>query len=440
MVAGALTACHSNQSRSPEPEALTIMANAAPGGVNSQMADWLLLELPEVSREIGAPVQFLPAGINDGDFKARIALDIKAGQGADVINLDQFWIPEFADAGFIMPLDRFLAGWTVKDEFYPPIREMGSFRGHVYQVMWNADIRMIFYHRELLAAAGVTLPWRPRSWEEIVAAAKKIKAARPGVIPLQLDAGTAMDEATTMQGFFMVFLGAGGRLYDPERDCWEVSSPALRRALEFYRRIYQEEKIADPELQIAPKAREKSFDLFSQGKIAIYVESTWFYTSVLNPSNASWGIPDRDQKIGWAPMPGGGRPGDPPFVSISGGDGLIVNPRSKHPELAWRLVAALNELPRQERLFLKKPFTPTRRDLAALPSVQDHLFISRAAAEIMPYTSFRPALPAYPEVSFYVQYLTERVATGQLGVEDALREFAASVENVVGADRTCRER
>lgn len=439
LVCVSLAACQRAPEKAGKEQGLLIMANAAAGGVNSQLAQWLDEELPGISKELGVPVRFLSAGLSDQDFKARVALDIKGGRAADVIGLDQFWTPEFAAAGFIMPLDKYYNAWPARDQFFAPVRKMGAFRGHVYQVVWNADVRMIFYNREIFSRAGIELPWQPRSWDDIIAAGEKIKDRCPGVIPIQLDAGTVMGEAATMQGFFMVLLGAGGRLYDTERECWITRSEPLSRAARFYRLIYQDLKLGDPDLQIAPKGREKSFELMSQGRIAVYAESTWFYTSVLSPSNASWGMKDRDEKIGWAKMPGGGRPGDPAFVSISGGDGLIINPHCQDPDLAWKLVMALNDLERQKRLFLKKPFTPTRKDLADLPEVREHKFISDTAREIMPYTSFRPALPEYPEVSFNVQYLTERLATGQLDVDAALAEFDRAVGNDVGTDRTCSE-
>jgi len=416
---------------------LSIMANAVRGGVNSQVAEWLLEELPSIEEELGVDVKFLSAGLADKDYKARIALDIKSGRGADVIALDQFWVPEFAGAKFILPLDGYVRSWPAWEEYFEPIREMGSFNGRAYQVVWNADVRMIFYNRGIFKRAGIETPWQPESWEDLVRAGRAIKECCPGVIPFQVNAGTAMGEATTMQGFFMILLGTGGRLYDYERGCWVADGPGLRSALEFYRLLYIKEGLCDPDLQISAKAREKTFTLFSQGRIAAYIESTWFYSSVLSPSNKSWGMAARDEKIGWAKMPGRGKPGDPPYVSISGGDGLVINPAAKDPDLAWRLVAQLNELARQERLFMKKPFTPVRKDLASLPSVEEQELIAKTAAEIMPYTSFRPALPVYPEISFHVQYLTERVVTGRLGVDEAIKEFGRAVENLVGQDLVC---
>ena len=429
LTAWAAPGCKKGGEAPPAEAAVTLMGNAVKGGLNSQVAEWYEEILPQLEQELGFPVRYQSAGIPDQDFKARAALDIKSGKGPDIIDLDQFWIPEFADAGFLLPLDNYYANWPDRTQYYEGVQRMGRYRGHTYMVVWFADLRLLFYQKPILEQAGIKLPWQPQSWEDIIAAAKQIQAKAPGVTPLQIDAGVEMGEASTMQGFYMVLLGAGGNLYDPEAQKWIGASPALRQAVEFYHRIYQLDKIADAELQVSAKARDKSFERFQKGRIAIYLEGTWFYTSVLDPAGP-WGIPDRDTRIGWAYMPKEkpGLPGAPNWVSISGGDGLVINPNSRQPDRAWKVVAALNALDRQVRLFRRKPFTPTRRDLAALPAVQKNRFIAETAEALLPITTSRPGLPEYQEISFQVQLLTERVATGQMTVDQALDEYAKAVQ------------
>ena len=423
--------CKKSGEQPPADQGLTLMGNAVKGGLNSQVAEWYEEVLPEFQQELGFPVRYISAGIPDQDFKARAALDIKSGKGPDILDLDQFWIPEFAEAGFLLPLDNYYANWPDRTQYYEGVQRMGQYRGHTYMVVWNADVRLLFYHKPILEQAGIKLPWQPQSWEDIIAAAKQIQAKAPGVTPLQVDAGVEMGEATTMQGFYMVLLGAGGRLYDQEGQKWIGESPALRQAAEFYERIYQKDKLADGQLQVAAKARDKSFERFQKGQIAIYLEGTWFYTSVLDPKGP-WGVPDRDERIGWAYMPKEmpSPPGTPNWVSISGGDGLVINPNCRQPERAWKVVAALNTLSRQVRLFGRKPFTPTRRDLAALPEVQKNRFIAETAEALMPITTSRPGLSEYQEISFQVQLLTERVATGQMTVDQALAEYEKALQEV----------
>jgi multiple sugar transport system substrate-binding protein len=431
LLAGAGPGCKKGGEEPAAEAGVTLMGNAVKGGLNTQVAEWYEEVLPPLQQELGFPVRYISAGIPDQDFKARAALDIKSGKGPDIMDLDQFWIPEFAEAGFLLPLDPYFADWPDRTQSYEGVQRMGQYRGHTYMVVWNADLRLLFYHRPILEQAGIKLPWQPQSWEDLIAAARKIQAKVPGVTPLQIDAGVEMGEAATMQGFYMVLLGAGGNLYDYEDHQWIGESPALRKAVGFYHRIYQMDKLADAQLQVSAKARDKSFERFQKGRIAIYLEGTWFYTSVLDPKGP-WGIPDRDQRIGWAYMPKEkpGAPGAPNWVTISGGDGLVINPNCRRPERAWKVVAALNALSRQTRLFQRKPFTPTRRDLAALPEVKKNRFIAETAEALMPITTSRPGLAEYQEISFQVQLLTERVATGQMTVEQGLGEYEKALQAV----------
>jgi len=95
------------------PITLQIMANAVKGGKNTQDAEWIEKMIPEFEKDMKAEgqdvrVEFVASGINDEDYKARLALDIKGGGGPDVIAFDHFWVPEFAEANFLLPPTRIL--------------------------------------------------------------------------------------------------------------------------------------------------------------------------------------------------------------------------------------------------------------------------------------------------------------------------------------------
>ncbi len=430
--------CRKQEEKSSVP-AVQILENAVPGGINSDIYQWYLEQIPGIEKEMGIRIELVPAGIRDEDFKARIALDLKGGRSADIIGFDQFWVPEFAQAGFLLPLDPFLPSWPDRSQYYDSMMEMGSFQGKTYLIMRLTDLRMLFYHKQMLADAGIPLPWQPKNWDAIIAASEKIKQKFPDLIPLQINAGVEMGEAATMQGFLILLYGAGGELYDQKAGKWVVDSPAFRQTTDFYKKIYLDRKLGNAELVTSPKAREKTFEMFSKGRIAIYCESTWFYTSVLKPGE-SWGIKDRDEKIGWAKMPGSGAPGAPEFISLSGGNGWVISPKTKNPDLAWKVVARLNTLSSLEKLFQKQAFTPTRKDLAQSTVVATQPFIAQTAPAILPFTRSRPGLPDYPEISFYLQLLSEQIITGKLTPDAALKEFGRSVENIVGKENTIQKK
>jgi len=417
---------------------IRILENAVKGGINSDIYSWYEEQIPGLEQELGVKIELVPAGIRDEDYKARIALDLKSGRAADIIGFDQFWVPEFGEAGFLLPLDDYLKNWPDRSQYYDSMIDMGAFKGKTYLIMRLTDLRMIFYHKALLTASGVTMPWQPKNWEEFLDGARKVRAKFPNVIPMQVNAGVEMGEATTMQGFLMLLYGAGGELYDQKEGKWVADSPAFRSTLEMYKKIYVDEHLARAELVTSPKAREKTFELFGKGHIAIYVEGTWFYTSVLKPGEA-WGIADRDESIGWAKMPGSGAPGAPEFVSLSGGNGIVINPKSNNPALAWKVAAKLNSLSSLEKLFAKQALTPTRKDLAESETVKRNKFISETALALLPFTRSRPGLPDYPEVSFQVQLMTEEVVTAKLSPEAALKEYGQALERIVGKNNVIRK-
>ena len=90
---------------------VSISANAILGGKNNQTATWIQnyvipqFELSNADKGKQVEVSFTPAGIDDNQFKTQLALDLASKRGPDVMALDGFWVAEFAEAGYIKPLE-----------------------------------------------------------------------------------------------------------------------------------------------------------------------------------------------------------------------------------------------------------------------------------------------------------------------------------------------
>ncbi|WP_426996008.1 extracellular solute-binding protein [Pseudarthrobacter sp. N5] len=75
----------------------------------------------------------------------------------------------------------------------------------------------------VLQKAGVAVPWRPKSWAEILDAARKMKAADPGVVPFNMYAGKGAGEAAVMQSFYELLCGTGSTLYGEDDKKWGLA-------------------------------------------------------------------------------------------------------------------------------------------------------------------------------------------------------------------------
>ena len=247
------------------------------------------------------------------------------------------------------------------------------------------------------------------------------------------DAGVAMGEATTMQGYYMALLGTGQSLRDKDGK-WIVSSPGILDTLKLYKTIYVDEKLGDQRAQLLADGRNQSFANFRDGKTGLLVEGDWFYRSVTAPKS-EFEVKDRDTVMGWAKMPaekpGAGVNGQD-FVTISGGTGYVLNPHTKNPAEAWELLAFMNS---KEQLDAQQTFQPGIKARDDVP-VPNSPFLTTTSATLLPLTTARPNDPNYNKVSEAIQRMTEAVVSGDMSPEDAMAQYKTTVTGIVGEANT----
>lgn len=421
---------------------LTITDNSIVGGKNSEGAEWVEnWVIPEFTKAqeaegVDVTVEFEPNGVDDEDYKTKVSLDLQSGAGADIISLDGIWTGEFAEAGYIAPLNEIAGdavdGWEGWDQIPDPVQQAMSFDDEVYGIPLGTDGRVIFFNKELFAQAGLPADWQPTSWEDILSAARSL-AALEGVTALQVNAGTAMGEATTMQGFLPLLAGTGEQIWTD--DAWTGASEGVTNVLDFYYRVYGHEPIGDPLLQQEAQGRDTSFQLFADNKLGMLIESDYFWRSVVNPDGGIAPMANRDEVVGWAKIPamepGSGIDGQD-FVSMSGGTGRVINPNTEYPQQAWELLAFMNSPEAYEAMLAGVPRITPRDDVNAEALASDPM-LSYIAEEVLPITTYRPALGVYPQVSVAVQEATASIVSGT-PPEDAAGEYQTALEGIVGDD------
>src|SRR5690606_23654396 len=155
------------------------------------------------------------------------------------------------------------------------------FDGKRYAVPVGTDGRVLFYNKELFAKAGLPTEWQPTGWQEIIDAGRALKKL-PDVTPIQINAGTAMGEATTMQGVLPLLAGAGSQVCAD--GMWLGGPQAIKDVLDSLRAVYSE-GLGGPQLQREAKSRDKSFAEYAEGNIGILAEGGYFWRSVLDPDD-----------------------------------------------------------------------------------------------------------------------------------------------------------
>lgn len=422
-------------------QTLSITFRGVTGGVNAQTVQWMNeFVIPEFQkRNPGVTVNLIEFGGSDEALKQQYALDLSVGAGADVMGFDGFWIPEFVEAGLLKPLHEVggaaVNAWDGWSHIPVGLQGLMGFGGERYGIAQGTDFRMIHTRIDVLEAAGIAnaAHWQPTSWEELLDAARAVKAAFPDSFPLQINAGTAMGEATSMQGYYMLLLGAGHFLTDADGK-WIVRSQGILDTLNLYKTIYVDEQLGDARLQLVQDGRNRTFANFRDGTTAMLVEGDFFYRGPTAPGQ-EFEVANRDSAMGWAKMPaqqpGKGFRGQD-FVTISGGTGFALNPNSRNGALAWELLAFMNSVEALNAGQLIQPRIRVRDDVP----VPNAPFLTNTAAALGPLTTARPNQSVYAEVSAAAQLMTERVVSGQMTPQQAMEAYAAAVSDIVGAANT----
>ena len=383
----------------------------------------------------GTKVELIPIQAAENDYYTKLGLMNRAPTTApDVMYEDTFLINSDIQAGYLKPLDSYLAKWPDWSQFYPTAKQAArGVDGKIYGVPMGTDTRALWYNKQIFAKAGLTVPWKPKNWNDVLSAARTIKANVPGVIPLQIYSGKPAGEASTMQGFEMLLYGTGNTLYDKQSKKWVAPSKGFTDAQNFVKTVYQDKLGPTPQQELDPNIPAVVQSQWQpQGKLAIDLDGSWLPGTWIKGGSHPWS--QWSKVLGETPMPteNGQAPG---AVSMSGGWTLAVGSRSANPGLAMKFVELALNKQHSVDYDIAASQIAVRKDVAADPQYKKSNPTVGFFTGLVKVTNFRPALPVYPRVSDQIQVAMEQVMTGQASPQQATSTYASSVRGIVGGNK-----
>jgi len=384
----------------------------------------------------GFKVELEPIQADENSYYTKLNLMSRSSSTApDVLYEDTFLVNSDISAGYLAPLDGYLSKWADWNQFTPAAKTAGKGAdGKTYGVPMGTDTRGLYYNKQLFQKAGLPTDWQPKSWDDILAAARTIKQKLPGVTPFNIYSAKSAGEGATMQGLEMLLYGTKDTLYDDASKKWVVSSTGLTDSMNFLRTVFKEKLGPSPQDELDPQWGTKvSTDLIPNSKLAINLDGSWLTGTWKKTGSKPW--PQYSSVLGVAAMPtqDGAAPGK---TSMSGGWLLSVGSKSKNKQAAWNFIAlALN---RENSLSYDNAASQIaeRKDVASDPSYTASDPFTPFFTSLVSVTHFRPAYADYPKVSDAIQVAMEAVMTNQSSVGDAVKTFGSTVRSAVGSDKT----
>jgi multiple sugar transport system substrate-binding protein len=372
----------------------------------------------------------------DVDLVNKVALLYKSKSTTpDVFMLPTGYVGQWVSSKYLAPLDKYLTKkngpfWS---SFPKVIQNESRINGHVYAVNTGENDSAIYYNKAMLRKAGIKLPWRPKTWAQIISAAKKVKAANSGVVPLWAAAGTSAGAGGVLQGSANLVLGSKTPIiFDKKTHKWVADSPGLREVFQFYKSVYSGGLGASTSDLFSPKAVGRPVVLLKDHQLAIAIGSNWF-ADAWTEANRHWGTAKAEAAAVPFPTSHGQKPGS---ASTLGGWAVAISQAAKNKDLAWGLIKVMERNANQVYIANHAGFVPPSKKVAKSKGYLNYAPpFNTAFAAALPNARVVPSNEAgYP---VWVQGIGQ--ATGQIAskpttsVSDAVKILRDTLVNQLGS-------
>ncbi len=354
----------------------------------------------------------------------------------DLAQLGNTWVSEFAAMRALQPLPPRLAvsastasASTASASGATALDSTGFFRGIwrtnvidnvCYGIPWYVDTRVLFYRKDILAAAGYDSI--PASWDDWRTAMQAIRRrGGPDRYAIFLPINEWL--APVVLG-----LQAGSPLLADDATRGAFRGAEFRRAFDFLLGLYRD-GLAPP---VSNNEIANMYQEFARGYFAMHITGPW------NLGEFRRRLPPELQDAwGTAPLPGPvpGVPG----VSTAGGSSLVLFRESKHQEAAWRLVTYLSRPDVQLRFFELTGDLPARTEAWADPRLTADRNLAAFGRQLQNVTP-TPKIPEWELIATRVQERVELAVRGAVLPDSALALLDRDAEQILAKRRWMMEK
>ncbi len=357
--------------------------------------------------------------VNFPDLHRTLTRAVGEGRAPDLAIIDSVWVAEFAEAGFLTPLDELDPDWVAgefAEDFLTPFVTGYRHHGQTFAVPEEANVAGMWSRVDVLERLGVDVP---RTWDEMRGTLASVQAADGGTTPFAMPAGFKAGETATF--CLLAILAANGveviRNGAVRLDCAETVE-----ALRFLRRLVEEGYLPTDSVMYtwdhAPLLLARGDAAFSAGGS---------YEAGLIAATAGIDMTEVPDHFVFTPFPAGPR-GEP--AAVVGSMVYVIFRQSANPRLAMRVLEHLASSAELQKRTELSGRIPPRRSIVERVAGSDP-FVADTAA-VLEHAIVRPRTSLYHLVSAQLQTMLVAVITGRSRPAAAAERTAELIGAITG--------
>jgi len=331
---------------------------------------------------------------------------------ADIIAVDQIWLGQFVETGYIKDITDEAKKWGIEKKLSAPYLEGSKYNGKYYAVWLWTDARLLWYRKDVLEKANVEVG-DLKTWKGFLNAVPKIKEAAEA----RGMRGVAFPGAAWLVDWWYPFLFQNGGKILIQTDGGDEAgfdNDAGIEAAKFLLKMKQ----AGVEIRTDWKWGED----FVDGSYAAYFGGTWVLGKFSEEKLANI----REQ-VGVTMFPA---PAEKEPRTLNGGWLLSVPVTTEYPEISWEFIKCMLDPDILTPVLAEFGYLPTNKEIAEEP------YASQLGQNIAFWSEFqkslslgggRPNMPEYPLVAEVLYEALLKVLDQKATPEDAIHAAAEKV-------------
>ena len=359
------------------------------------------------------------------DTRTQILTAMAGKTPIDLISLDQIWLGEFAEAGFLSDLTHKTQQWNKSSDWYVQNWEGGLYNDQVKGIWAWTDVRALWYWKDLLNKAEIN-PDELENWNGYISASKKLNQLlqKDGIQGMHL-VGAAHSPDMWYPYLWMI----GGEILEKrdghptKQNYWypTYNSDLGVKALQFLK--------DQVDGGTKPQINHYWGQEFADKKFAVMLEGSWLLGQF---DKNEWNT--FKEKVGMIPMFPVPNTSNTTTSTLMGGWLLSIPETSQNKELSWELLTIMLEPDVLIPMLLQQGYLPTQK------SIGEGQYSAKLKSTIPYYEELvslislgkgRPNIPEYPIVAEHIRNAIEQVYNG-MDPKQALDEASKQSAKALG--------
>jgi multiple sugar transport system substrate-binding protein len=359
------------------------------------------------------------------DTRKQILTAMAGKTPLDLISVDQIWLGEFAQGGFLSDLTDLTNSWNRSSDWYKTNWDGGMYNGKVYGIWAWTDVRAMWYWKDILNQSGVN-PESLSTWDGYLEASKKIGDSTRGK---GIEAMHLVGASHSPDMWYPYLWMQGGEIVKqktghPENGTYwfpAYNSTEGVKALEFLKNQVN--------AGIKPQINHFWGQEFADRKFAVMLEGSWLLGHF---NRTEWNTLDKN--VGMIPMFPVPKSGDT-SATMMGGWMLGIPQTSTNKALSWELLSIMVQPDVLAPMLEKYAYLPTQKPIA------EGQYSAQLAKTIPYYKELismlsighsRPSISEYPQIADNIRQAIDEVYLGVKEPKQALDDAAKKSAEVLG--------